>query len=202
VYDKDLAPMQLNVAAQWNRSDCGSDYPCTDIIYNAIYKLTPTTISVCWTVPHDMITTVQTIIEHSDPVAVWYEPAKVVTPAFSFDAALPNGPEGRFDHAVLYRFFEQDFTPRQIAIATNTLVNTVNYVYRKWKSGHSPVYSHKATRILNKDGMLNDLQAGLSSAEISLKYDCTVVTVNKLAKLHNLQGKRTGRLRSSATIAE
>jgi len=202
VQDKDLAPMQLNVGGQWNRAKLGSNYPCTDIPYNAIYKLTSTTISACWQVPHDMISTVQIQIEHSDPEAVWYEPAAVAVPAFSFAAALPNGPEGRFDHAVLYRFFEQEFTPRQIATATNTLVNTVNYVYRKWKSGHSPVYSHKATRILNQAEMLSDMQNGLTSIEISAKYDCTVVTVNKMAKKHNLILNRPNRDKSSATMPE
>ena len=195
----DLNPMKLNVGGIWTRD---SGYPAVDIPYRAIYKLSKTLIAACWPVPEDQITVTQLLIKNTNPLAVWYAAAEVVLPASKFAAALPNGPDGRFDHAVLYKFFEQGFTPVQIARATRTLDHTVNYVYRKWKSGHSPVYSHTTTRTLNKAGMLIDMQSGLTSAEISMKYDCTVVTVNKLAKLHNLTVNRPVRDKSSATTAE
>jgi len=195
----DLNPMKLNVGGIWARA---AGYPAVDIPHRAIYKLSKTLIAACWQVPEDQINTAQMLIKNSNPEAVWYAAAEVVLPASEFAAALPNGPAGRFDHAVLYRFFEQGFTPVQIARSTNTLDNTLNYVYRKWKSGHSPVYSHNATRTLNTAGMLSDMQSGLTSAEISIKYDCTVVTVNKLAKLHNLTLNRPVRDKSSATMLE
>jgi hypothetical protein len=202
ILNNDLAPMQLNVAAEWNRSTCGSNYPCIDIPYNAIYKLTPTTIGACWQVPDDMITVVQTIIEHSNPMAVWYESAAQAIPAMSFAAAWPNGPTGRVDHAILYRFFDQGFTYQQIARATNTQVGSIKYVYGKWKSGISPTYRHKTTRSLDKEAMLDDIKAGIAVSIIGLKYGCAAVTVSKLARLHNFGNRHIGRPKRSATTTE
>jgi hypothetical protein len=173
---------ELNVGAVWpTESKPSSKLPPAEII-KLFTQDSKKMIGFAWKVPADKVDDViQSLIE-LEPLAIWNTEvvaARVATQSFA-DAVI----NGRLSHAVLYEYFEKGISANEVAFSLNRLPNTIQYVYAKWKDGR-PAYNKRGRKqVLNDTDILADVRSGMSSLAVSLKYECTVVTVNKIVRKH------------------
>jgi|TARA_R110000803_G_scaffold26121_4_gene62125 hypothetical protein len=173
---------ELNVGAVWpTESKPSLKLPPADII-KLFTQESKKMIGFAWKVPNDKVDDVIQSLNELEPVAMWYTEvvaARVATQSFA-DAVI----NGRLSHAVLYAYFDKGISANEVAFSLNRLPNTIQYVYTKWKDGRPAFNKRGRKEVLNDTDILTDIRSGMSAHAVSLKYECTVVTVNKIVRKH------------------
>ena len=93
----------------------------------------------------------------------------------------------RLDHNEIFAKFEQGMTQQQLALEYDVPINTIRYIWLKWKDDNKPGKSFVGLDERTLDMIRGDLVEGvLTQTQIADRYNTTRATVNKWARRFNL----------------
>lgn len=186
-----LDPRSLSVAGIWLKNQTLPDTGSWPSIYryfrvtDDIRRLRRATedqwypvVGVGIAVPHDRVFEIYNQIRQT-ALWVWFDwPQKK-----NSSTRITGQPRQYLDHAELYQRFEQGQTPQEIALLLSAHLNSIIYVYNKWKDGLAP--GRKSRNKADHFLVLEDLRRGLSIPELVEKHNISRTMIYKIrGKMH------------------